>query len=1051
MLKRKILKGSLALFVIVGSAFISLRNTLLSSGLVGFTWDWDVPPFAGQIMTKMKLFSYAWMDIPTLGTTLKMASPFYYWILVAPFGFLGGSVLVKAALMITLLTAGISTLILCRYLKFNIYISLIPALFYMFSPLMYSRIIAGHMPIAFGSALIPLFVLFLLRSFDQPKVISRDVILAGIIFSFICQHPMLMGVSGTILFVFVFVELVFSRQRSLIKAVLVPAIILIVFVFLHSFWIIPFIIKMFQKEQISHGGLAYALGKITLANEIPLRMAYLRNCSLSLVDSLRLLASQGMSHEFVYPVSSWIRPLWTISSFCLPIFVFSTLFFKKLFKDKRYLFFLILAFLGVTLTSGVKTPLGIGIYYQILIKLGWIFGEFSNANRWSPLSVFSYTMLLPYFLTMVVNNFPLKRLRRKLICGCIILIVVYMYPFYSGNIDKPILKGSQPLSLLSTQINPQDEKVYNFIKSAPGDFRVSYLPPAALSYVGKPELSYEWTSFYSPKPEFMGHAHAGEPFSQFCVSTMFQKKIKSTQLGKIFGLASLKYIVFPKYKNYYLYLSLDGLSTAGLGEIAFSSDNRLEDMLSHQNDIVAFNRLNSVDTVDIFENKNWLPHIYACKDLVLASGDFSGLVSISHLNEFDFKKTALVFPSTLNEQQFIQWDSFAKRYVIVNGNYIDFVFPFIEDEYKIYPGSFAHGLTDANKGWVNMGFYWYSNWHHATSLIKHNGIFTKVAGEFKFNWQAQGNGKYQVYALVHEYPKASQLSFLVNDNLIGKVDTYSTSDRGFKWVNVGRADFVGGENKVNIKSQDGENAVLSLVIAPPAYIEEKISKFESDAKNKEIVSVYELEHFKASIDNPSASSGAYVLAPLKGEIYVPRAGQYTLKLRLRSLYPAGMKVDIGNSSKVLDTNSSSPKNFHWEMLSIDLTKGRQPINIEANQEVFLDMLYLSLDKDISENSFKSKVEAIKRNPTKYELSIETDKPFFVFFSEAFKSKWKLFIDGKSVPSVKGYGFGNIYRIDKIGQYKASINYVDQRYFHWGQLVTILAWAVLVILLIKKKW
>jgi len=56
MLKSKFIRFILPFFIFLGLAFLALYRILLSPGLVGFTWDWDIPPFLGQIMTKMQSF-----------------------------------------------------------------------------------------------------------------------------------------------------------------------------------------------------------------------------------------------------------------------------------------------------------------------------------------------------------------------------------------------------------------------------------------------------------------------------------------------------------------------------------------------------------------------------------------------------------------------------------------------------------------------------------------------------------------------------------------------------------------------------------------------------------------------------------------------------------------------------------------------------------------------------------------------------------------------------------------------------------------------------------
>ncbi len=1036
-------------FLFLSLIMIALRKILFTPGIIGFTWDWDIPPFPGQILTKMQMFFYAWLDIPTLGMTAKITSPFYYWLLVAPFGFFGGAVLVKVALVFLLLLAGISMLVLCRRLGFNLYLSLIPSVFYMFSPVMYSRIIAGHPPIAFGYALLPLFATFLLKSFDYHRFRQIHIILAGILFSLVSGHPMLMGCVFVVLSLFSLIEFFSTDKKLYVFRVFLT--ILGIFVLLHSFWLIPFAIKYIQGEQIAHGGMTYALGKISLQAESPLMMAYLRSCSIPPIDSLRLLARQGMDVEFVFPTKGMPPFLWALVSFSIPVLVFFTLFLKRKERDKRYFSFILLALLGITLVSGVKTPIGSFIYYQILYRLGWVFAEFSNANRWNPLIALAYAPLLGYFFQWAFR----KPLRKGIIILSLIAVSLYLYPFWSGNLSRRVLPGSQPHSLLVTEINPQDKEVYDFLKNDPEDFRVSYLPPAGLSYVGVPKLSYEWTSLYSPKPEFMAHSYAGEPFSQFCVTTLFQRRLKSQYLGKLLGLASVKYIVFPKYDVYYLYQPIDRLEFAGLREAAYLSENRLENTLKFQKDILKSAKLKHLDTIELFENENWLPHIYPLSDLALASGDFSTLVSASFLPSLKFDQTGLIFSSPLTKEENQEWQPLVNRYVFYNNNYLDFLLPFLPEQYKIYPGYFVPGETDANMGWVNLGFWWYYDWHHSTSLVKPNGVYTRIPSSCQISYSAEKEDNYEIYTLLHKGPLASKLTFTLDEEPIGEVITKAKSDLGFKWIHLTTLKLSPGERTLEIKSDKGENAILEMVVVPQNIMEEAQADFRSQLKEKEILLLNEMEEFKETELDHAASRGEAVSLPAKGRLYAPKKGNYKILLRAKASKEAILQAVINKEKKEILLKPSG-KSYRWYSLErVYLKEGMNNFSFFSQAEnIKLDLLSAELYSLGAVLTEPEKFQAIKISPTRYEIQVKTASPFFFFFSEKHHPKWQARLDQKVAPHILGYGFGNFYYINKIGDYTITLGFVDQKYFTMGQFVTLSSWillfSTLLILYIRGK-
>jgi len=965
---------------------------------------------------------------------------------VAPLWFLGGAVLAKVSLVLLLILAGSSMFVLCREIDFNYFISLIPSVFYMFSPVMYSRFVAGHLPIAFGYALLPLFVAFLLKSFKGSPFRYIYIIIAGILFSVVCEHPMLMGCAFIILLVLSIIEAFSTTQKLYIAKVFFA--IIGVFIFLHSFWLIPFFIKYIEGEQVAHGGLTYALGQITLQAEIPLRIMYLQSCSVPLIDSMRLLARQGLDVEFVFSSKNFPPLLWTLLSFFIPVLTFSALLFKPWKRDRRYFSFILVALLGIALVSGTKTPIGTFIYYQIFRRLGWVFGEFSNANRWNPLIALSYAVLLGFFFQGV----PPRIFGKKLFLLALIPVLIYVYPFWSGNLSRRILPGSQPLSLLVTKINSQDEKVYNFLKNHPADFRVSYLPPATLSYVGEPKLSYEWTSFYSPKPEFMGQVTAGEPFSQFCVVTLFQQKLKSEYLGRVLGLASVRYIVFPQYDVYYTYLPVDGLNPAAdISECVYDAENRLENTMSSQKDVPESSKLAQLDTIKLYENKSWLPHIYLARNLTVVSGDFSGLVSMSFVDSLKFSQRGLIFSSMVGDRDILKIRELAGEYVLVNNNYIDMTAPYLPDQYKMYPGYFCVRQTDANQGWVNLGFYWYHDWYCSSSPNKRNGIFTLTKSICELPYFIEKVGTYDIYALVRKGPQGSRLDFYADGFKINSAVTKSDNDLGFKWVYVGRARLLSGEHTFRIKSDDGKNAVLEIIVAPQGAMKRALSAFQNHLADKKVILLSEVEQFKRAEADCSASQGFAVIPPVDVKIYSPKEGRYRVSLRASCPKNARLAAAINETQKVTLVKSSDGAYKWYTIGNVFLNKGVNSLSFSSDvSELNLDLILIESSDKVPLRPLSGgprNFKYIKISPTKYEIYVDTSFPFFLFFSERFSPKWQVHIGADTITSMPGYGFGNLYYINKTGDFSMILEYADQKYFKLGQLITLLSWITLLAFLI----
>jgi len=87
---------------------------------------------------------------------------------------------------------------------------------------------------------------------------------------------------------------------------------------------------------------------------------------------------------------------------------------------------------------------------------------------------------------------------------------------------------------------------------------------------------------------------------------------------------------------------------------------------------------------------------------------------------------------------------------------------------------------------------------------------------------------------------------------------------------------------------------------------------------------------------------------------------------------------------------------------------------------------------------KGSVSARMVNPTKYSLNIETtNSNTNLIFSEAFDPLWILKVDSKKISSKKEYGLFNSFVLPEIGKINAVVEYLPQRYFNYGLIISIL--------------
>jgi len=154
-----------------------------------------------------------------------------------------------------------------------------------------------------------------------------------------------------------------------------------------------------------------------------------------------------------------------------------------------------------------------------------------------------------------------------------------------------------------------------------------------------------------------------------------------------------------------------------------------------------------------------------------------------------------------------------------------------------------------------------------------------------------------------------------------------------------------------------------------------------------------------------------------------------------------------------ETNQTLP-NILW------LKNSRLVIDRTAN---FVGLL-LSKDNFFSRELAKGKSAAeityVRLSPYEYRVHIETDEPFFLFFSEAYDPSWKV-IEGSpqwyGVPfdrelssyQLSANGFGSAWYINKTGSFDVTIFYTPQSFFYYASVISILIFGLLTIEVIVR--
>lgn len=610
-----------AIAAVVALAFLSFAGVLSRPGIVGHTWDWGIPSFAEQFRSMAEHHFSTWDAYFETGRYHYFKLELLYWQLITPLAVIGGERMSKLLPLAFVTASGLAMLPLARRLGLNWFYSTLAALFYCLSPYTYSRVVAGHMPMLAGFALIPLVLLayfHLVASIrERGRISPRLAIVCGLLLGLTSMHPSVGVGSVAMLGILSLYFLAKGPCRGRLAAAV--GMILALAMLMNIHFMAPFLADYLGKGAIRHGwGLsASAKGEVTVATELPMREGFHQSTSQPVDAVIRLDLRPGMDTEYAFPAPGGMRVLWVGASLALGGLALCSFLARRGRPEAQGLF--LVAVVGILLVCGSRTAFGFA-FYQWLLKgfVPILFAAFSNTTRWLPLIVTAYA-LLAFQLPQAWEERGVKRVW-LLRAAMLLAVLVFVSPYLGQKLldNSPKDRVPQPLALKHTPIHPEDAAVYSFLRDQRAGFRVAYLPPVGISWPGDSPYGYEWSSAYSPKPFFL--AFYNNPLGNEIIKTMFAEQ-PSPHLDRLFGLASVKYLIYPRDE---FFISYQDFQPGYRGEPVVDGFKNykpvLDRTLALQKGLLPVKRF---DTVDVYRNPLAAPSVMAA-DQLLAVADASG-------------------------------------------------------------------------------------------------------------------------------------------------------------------------------------------------------------------------------------------------------------------------------------------------------------------------------------------------------------------------------------------------------------------------------------------
>jgi hypothetical protein len=211
---------ALAGYFLIG--FFILNKILFSPGTVGFFHDWFIGPYPETNSVYADGGFYIWDS--QKGNKIY-PTDWIFRISLIPFSFLGGEAVSKGLLIFVVTLSGFGAYCLGRRLGLSQYSSFAAGVLYVFSPVLFTRIIAGYIYYLIAYFLSPLIVSSFLKGNEEQKKNKkyRQYIIAGILTSVAVIQLQFLVMIFIVLLVFALIDLR-TVKRSAIGLIIVFSI-----------------------------------------------------------------------------------------------------------------------------------------------------------------------------------------------------------------------------------------------------------------------------------------------------------------------------------------------------------------------------------------------------------------------------------------------------------------------------------------------------------------------------------------------------------------------------------------------------------------------------------------------------------------------------------------------------------------------------------------------------------------------------------------------------------------------------------------------------------
>ncbi len=589
--------------VFVLAALFILRGVLFSPGTIGLYHDWFLGPLPDMVSNYANDGNYIFS--PDGGYKLY-PSDWFFRLLLIPFSGLGGEIVTKGLLFLFISLSGWSMFRLGKTLGIKYPFRIVMGILYIFTPIIWTRSIAGHGYYLLAYAIAPLLIVYYFEATRAEKkgIQLRKALIAGVILALMATQLQFIVMGAFILFVLLISDVGKLRTNFKVFAV----ILLVAFTFQ-----LPWVLPLSQSQA-------------SLSNFAPENLLYYHEIthSSSLLDSMRLMGYVSQSYSYQQmEIAGTIPIIIAYLAIIITLASISSLFFRR---NRITIALAAVMIIGIFLSKGTSEPAPDIFIFLFKYTPLFIFRELWHIIF---LVAFPAVILTTYFLqdltTWVRLRWPEKGIRHEMTTAIPAIIIAILFLISAGY---PLLAGNFYGYVQTYNLNSDYVKTVAGFENDPGEYRILWYP--FMSPVKYADLNYAGVDPFlqlSPKPTLPVEPSYGSPYGELSafIGTELTKNA-TTNIGSVLAPFGFKYVVVrDDFHSRYLYYQS---ATSYPEVLAKWNEKNMTEIVSNQDDLYEVDRGSTFTT---YLNNKSGDMIIASSILVHGSADLSSLFPLGDL------------------------------------------------------------------------------------------------------------------------------------------------------------------------------------------------------------------------------------------------------------------------------------------------------------------------------------------------------------------------------------------------------------------------------------